>query len=176
MLRLGLILLLYLSMPANAGTRFDIALPGSATAPHHWVVLLARPAGIGARTPGHAMVELGWEDEGVHATKHSAWGFYPENSDKGFSEVPGSVVDDLKSGGLAKQVVLVNVAVSTLSFDKAKALVEEWKSKPPQYHLVNGKNCIDFVDAIAKQIGLKTPDRSSFQLPTAYVEALGRAN
>jgi len=166
--------LLLTTYNAAAGERYDFSLPGGSNSPHHWIVIVSRPAGTVTKTPGHAMVELGWEDPKARITSHEAWGFYPEQAS--FSAVPGKMVDDLKSGGLAQETVIVSAAVSKDAFDHAKAVITEWRTKPPKYSLLTGKNCIDFVDAVATASAMRTPNRSAMQFPTDYVRALGKGN
>lgn len=166
--------LLLVACSAVAGERYDFSLPGGSDSPHHWIVIISRPAGTITKTPGHAMVELGWEDPKASVTDRAVWGFYPERAS--FGAVPGKLVDDLKSGGLAKETVIVSAAVSKQAFDRANAVVTTWKTKPPEYSLFTGKNCIDFVAAVAAAVGMHTPDHSVMQFPTDYLRALGKAN
>lgn len=168
-------MLLFASSVVRAQTRLDVTMPGAEESPRHWVVILARPAGEGS-TAGHAFIEFGYEDEQAQATKFEAWGFYPSTGDKSFTRVPGTMVDDVKSGSLAARTVLVSVAVTKEAFQAAMAAKEAWRTQPPEYHLFTEKNCIDFSDSVARAIGLKTPDRSLLQFPVDYVKALAELN
>lgn len=52
-------------------------------------------------------------------------------------------------------------------------LTNDWNAK--SYKLTDS-NCIDFVHAVAGELGLKRPDRSKTQTPTAYVSGLKSLN
>jgi hypothetical protein len=168
-------MLLFATQAVGAPTRLDLTMPSAEESPRHWVVFLARPVGEGS-TAGHAFIEFGYEDEHARATKFEAWGFYPSTGDKGFDRVPGAIVDDVKSGSLAARTVIVSVAVTPEAFQAAMAAKQAWRTRPPEYHLFTEKNCIDFVDVVARAIGLETPDRSALQFPVDYVKVLAELN
>jgi len=171
-----LLILIMVAYPAAATTRYDIRQPGAGESPRYWVVLMARPADLAAASPGHAFVEFGYEDEAAQMTRFEAWGFYPEADGKTFQAVPGRIVDDVRSGSLSARTILVSVEVSKEAFEAARRVRQDWSDRPPEYHLLSASNCIDFVDRLARAVGLVTPARSVTQRPEEYVEALGRMN
>jgi len=52
-------------------------------------------------------------------------------------------------------------------------LAETFNEK--KYQLTDS-NCIDFVDTVARALGLKTPDRAPLQTPDSYVRKLAELN
>jgi hypothetical protein len=166
------------AVQAGEPKRFDIKQTHTDDeGPRHWIVFMARPADPGTLSPGHAFVQFGREDEKAQMTRFEAWGFYPEGGSKGsFGQVPGNIVDDVKSGSLAARTVLVSVEVTDVDYDAAKFALERWQKEAPAYHLFTAQNCIDFAHAIAKELGLATPNRSKLQFPVEYVEQLGELN
>jgi hypothetical protein len=152
--------------------RYDIIQHAT---PGHWVVFLARPEAVADRSFGHAFVQFGYRDDAARATRFDAWGFYPEGKDKGYSAVPGAIVDDVKTGSLSQQSILVSVQVTKASFDAARDVMTRWQRNPPDYRLYNAKNCIDFVDQVAKALRLRTPS-TTVTLPTMYINGLGESN
>lgn len=161
---------------ASAVTRVDVVNQGSDASPRHWVVLMALPPSEDSLA-GHAFVQFGYEDEKAQATRFEAWGFYPDGGKQNrWGRVPGAIVDDVKSGSLSARTILVSVAVTKTQFDQAMAAKETWRTRPPEYHLATAMNCIDFADELAKEVGLRTPDRTLLQTPIAYLEALVSLN
>ena len=171
-----MLVLLVLGTFAFAAERVNVINKGSDASPRHWVVLMALPPSDDS-VAGHAFVQFGYEDESAQATRFEAWGFYPEGGKQGsWGRVPGAIVDDVKSGSLAAHTILVSVAVTRSEFEKATTVKEAWRIRPPEYHAVTAKNCIDFVDEVAKAVGLKAPNRTLHPTPMRYLGALAALN
>ncbi|WP_420381825.1 hypothetical protein [Novosphingobium sp.] len=84
----------------------------------------------------------------------------------------GGVEDD--SDLLARSTPYVSKTVSDAEYRKLKAMADAWSSKSSTYHGYF-RNCMDFVGAIAKEMGLKTPPTTGVE-PTWYVSRIAREN
>ncbi len=129
------------------------------------VTLIARSGGV-----GHAFVALGHDDWTAGSSRVVARGFYPSVRTVAavFGSVPGEIVDDLRSGSLARDASHLSVRVDKQRFEQVSRLMETWKDK--RYSLAT-QNCVFFVAEVAKTIGLKAPP-PAMQLPAAYVMEL----
>jgi hypothetical protein len=174
---MGVITFVCATASVSAVERVDISQEGSDSPPRHWVVILARPAGVDSEvTPGHAFVEFGRENPVRNRTEFEAWGFYPEGDKTGLSKVPGKIMDEIKEGSLSKTSVIVSVSVTKKTYENSRALLTDWQTRKQDFHLYNARNCVDFTHEMAGALGLERPERSTFLFPAAYVRELGKVN
>jgi hypothetical protein len=127
---------------------------------------------------GHAFVVYGKDDDEEKVCKvEDAFGFYPKDGRLGIlSTVPGEVASEFvrrkgpKNQDLAWSCRLV-VKVDDKQFEAAEAVRRKWAERG-EYKMAS-KDCVGYVDEVAKAIGISTrPDRSDALLPETYIRKL----
>src|SRR5260221_9877973 len=132
-----------------------------------FVEFMARPtAPITAGTPGHAFFCLSYHlNTGV---KEDCFGFYPKDLTKAF-DGPGVISNEFNKKAILNVSVSLSHKVDKTTISKITAEINKWAGADYKL-LVN--NCGDFVFAIAKAAGLRTPNRQTVALPTEFVDGL----
>ncbi|MBD2745786.1 hypothetical protein IC232_03655 [Microvirga sp. BT688] len=107
--------------------------------------------------------------------KEDCYGFYPKQGGKGLIDGPGIIKSELKENPtrFSRISTTVKAKISEEQRRQILALANDWNARG---YTLTDSNCIDFVHDAAGKIGLKRPDRSSFQLPAAYLQELDRLN
>ena len=165
---------------------FDLRNSTDADGNNYYVVFCSRDSEGSGGFPGHAYVVWGTEDSSAAMSSQKAFGFYPQDESATgevaalFTDIPGALVDDaLKK--TSPTTGLSSFANSTLStarlivqvnqapFASSQAEVDTWRTA--DYNLF-AKNCIDFVHAVAVDLGLFPPDVGLAEFPTTYLDHL----
>ncbi|MBS0642932.1 MAG: hypothetical protein JSS43_23965 [Proteobacteria bacterium] len=137
--------------------------------------IMASPAGF-AQGPslGHAFMCIEMLlNQGI---KEDCFGFYPKN---GGTELavggPGVVNNEFDKN----PVRFSNIIASgkwPLSINLRASILAAINNYDTGHYALTDANCIDFIDAIARIAGLKTPSRSPLQTPAKYVQGLVQMN
>ena len=148
---------------------------GSQSWPKHegyWVLFVARDY-----VPGHAFVVWAVRDRKNNKWKAiEGYGLYPVSTNKvAFGTVPGNItlenISSLKgaNSGLA-------VGVTKSMYDYSLRNVKALSKYPEDYNLYN-KNCVNFVDLVARSLSIKTPNIENFEKhPQGYIKSLKAKN
>jgi hypothetical protein len=104
-------------------------------------------------------------------------GFYPADERKGLALIGGPGVVEVESG---KNPQRFNRVAEVFQTTITKAQVRQIHRKAKAWNLkhfrLTSNNCIDFVDSVAKSLGLRRPPRKDHQLPIDYVIELKKLN
>ena len=146
----------------------------------------ARASDGSSGLPGHAYVVWGVEDSSAAMSTQRAFGFYPQDESAAgevaavFTDVTGNLVDEaLKKtspttglSSFADSSLLTArliVQVNQTSFAASQGEIDTWKTS--DYNLF-ANNCIDFVHAVAVDVGLFPPAVGPLQVPSSYLDVL----
>lgn len=140
---------------------------------------LARAAGTGTSTPGHAWICLyHGPDDGP--PQRECVGFYPQSLGQTLlglvtaKTYPALVNEnDTNSDVGATATVGFHGEITTAQYGAVLGVIDSWRAKG--YSLA-WQNCADFVDAVALAAGLDEPDGALPRYPPAFVAALGAKN
>jgi hypothetical protein len=121
----------------------------------------------------------------LHGPKEEAYGFYPKgDSLTGLIKGPGLTRSEYRCGSnddcdpsnyqkllkrMSESDASVRIPITEEDRRKIIGEVETWNHK--EYRLTTD-NCIDFVNAVVKDLGYPTPDRHPLQKPDKYLEEL----
>jgi hypothetical protein len=125
------------------------------------IVFMARETKpISADTPGHIFFCI--QVPLVAGLKEDCFGFYPDDPLKSF-DGPGNIVNEFTMPAMGD----VKASLShRISADARKAAYDQLADFTGASYKLHVNNCIDFVFAVAKAVGLKTPNRATVTLPT----------
>ncbi|MBW4473832.1 MAG: hypothetical protein KME45_26155 [Stenomitos rutilans HA7619-LM2] len=135
----------------------------------YYLVFCAR----GGSSTGHAFVVWGIQDSGRGTSTYKAFGFYPSQGTGAFGQVPGQIRNEAFSGKMNKITDRLIVQVDKAVYDRTQRAISEWRTT--NYDLFS-TNCINFVMSVARDAGLRVPQRDSTTFPSDYVQALINAN
>lgn len=167
-----------------------------------WAVLLlsllfvAGPSTAGEPTNGQPIVleimgaETSWADAeyfghsflcitngGRTQEQQKCLGFYPADERKGFALIGGPGVVEVESGKNPQRFKRVTeVFQTTISQAQVQKIYRKAKTWNLKHFKLTSNNCIDFVDNVAKGLGLRRPPRKEQQLPVDYVKELKKLN
>lgn len=132
---------------------------------------------------GHAYIAIHRfrEDVGSFIRMGPAFGFYPLGDLARIGPVPDTLKSSLSSpGGMSvgpsdeKPATVVYVWVDEEQVQKINEIKKQWE-KEGQWQLLLS-DCVSFVAAVAKELGMKVPSRIVNPKPDSYVRSLGRLN
>ena len=157
-----------------------------------------REEGHSTTLSGHAFLIIGLKTN--FGVKEEIYGFYPvKNTLKGMIKGPGMLKSEFRCGPnddcgpkhiaelrnrLSEVTTSVTVPATLDDVKKVYEVVKQWdnssypdpasnKQVVPQpegdYKLFN-RNCIDFIAAVAKELGYPTPDRAALQYPDDFIK------
>ena len=124
--------------------------------------------------PGHAFVIWSKENKKKRMTVHTALGLYPNLPKKRLYKVLFGGVGKLASDAKRKAVHSLTILVNSDQYQKALRVHQRWKQS--KKYTLYFRDCVTYVDAIAKSINLKTPKRASNPFPLQYLQSLIRQN
>ncbi len=121
--------------------------PSSANAPYQLMVM-TRPANIGNRTLGHAMIAIGNNRcTGIQKSCClEAWGLYPDG-----------IRNELLQNNLHLYTRSIVIPISGLEYRKIRKAVEDWRLNGPDWTIAY-MDCTDFVQKLLASIGIKVKD------------------
>jgi len=107
--------------------------------------------------------------------KEDCYGFYPSEGGKGTIYGPGIVKSEISHNPTRFSRISTTVKARITEEQRRQVLevANEWNTR--QY-VLSDANCIEFIHVAAGKIGLRRPDRSLFQLPSAYMVELEKLN
>ena len=140
------------------------------------VVLAARPKTTAS--PGHVWVVLGVDDEATQTCSAQAWGFYPENDLQtvkalSFEPVKGKLKEEAAKR-TSKATAHLFVMVNSENYRKALDIKRAWDGQDT--YQLERSDCITYLQAVAKALGLTVPDRESREFPEPYLLRLIKMN
>ena len=132
-------------------------------------------------SPGHAFMIINIHTN--HGPKEEVYGFYPSEGGKGVIKGPGMLRSEFRCGesddcnpannNLLKRFSEVKESVTIPIDENQRHLilqeVNKWDSGKQGYNLFT-QNCVDFVNAVVKDLGFSTPSRTQF--PTQDLQEL----
>ena len=130
---------------------------------------------------GHAFLVLGKDDHAAKLSSQIAFGLYPEKSGavemvkSRLGPVPGKFLDEVMNGSLTATTYRLIVEVNSAQYRDAMHIRDQW-AKRGEYRLLE-RDCVSFIESVAKKVGLKTPERKRFDaLPERFVAEMMRIN
>jgi hypothetical protein len=138
------------------------------------VTFLASPV-MFPESPGHAFLLIALKTN--TGSKEDALGFYPASSNAAQVVIggPGMVKSEFQNNPtrFARVTASFKTAINLDQRRRIYQLADQFNQQ--MYRFTDG-NCIDFVDSVARALGLKVPNRTSTQTPEAYVKKLADLN
>ena len=135
-----------------------------------YVVFAAR----GESSTGHAFVVWGIEDGARKMSTMEAFGLYPENDAANCSTlvrtVSGRVMDEMVNHSVQSITYALIVRVDESDFQRSRKVARTWDCRR-EFSLLS-RDCVGFLRAVGKAIGLKMPARGARLTPQAYIRAL----
>jgi len=166
-----LALSIFIVVPAQAQTVKRIDLRNGSGISTFYLVFAAREGS----PVGHAFVIWGSDDADKQMCVQNAFGLYPQKGKGVFGEVAGEIANESLKGGMSKISDRLIVIVNSWHHSKAESIRREW-ARRGNYRVAES-DCVSFIDAVARAIGLKTPKRSLSTLkPQWYVRELMKLN
>jgi hypothetical protein len=145
---------------------------------HYYVLFSARfatvvPFSIG----GHAFITWRSEDSSQQKIEQFTYGFFPKKGMGLFKSTEGQLVEGYtKNSNKERFVRRFIIEVDSAQFVESLREMEKWKSET--YNLFN-KNCVNFMNDIALQLGLTGVSTKSciFPMkPSRYIKKLRKKN
>lgn len=109
--------------------------------------------------PGHAFVVWGREDPSQQASSQDAFGLYSAKGGKALTL--GTVPGEIRSEAVRSPTIRLIVRVTQREYGDTRKILEDWAAKG-EYKLAE-HDCVSFIEAVAKSIGLQTPDRGKIE-------------
>jgi hypothetical protein len=148
----------------------------------HFLVFCARDDTATAKSmTGHTFLVLGKEDHTARKSSQIAFGLYPKKSGaaemvkSALGPVPGKFLDEVMNGSLTASTHRLIVEVNASQYREAMRIRDRWADRG-EYRLLQ-RDCVSFIEEVAKKVGLKTPERKRFDaLPERFVAEMMRIN
>jgi len=132
----------------------------------YFVVFCSR----GRSPTGHAFVTQGIDDSSAQQCKANAFGFYPLNGKGVLGPVPGRIAEEALSTPTTDRLI---VRVNKAQYDNVAKIRKRWETQ--QYRVIE-RDCVAFISEVAKDLGLKLPDRDAALLPQEFVRKMLEIN
>ncbi len=86
-------------------------------------------------------------------------------------------VESVKPGFVSKSLMHLSLPVSDDQYRALMAVVEQWRTMPGKSYDLNKRNCVFFVAAVARALGLDVvEDRKLMKKPRSFLDDIVRRN
>ena len=87
------------------------------------------------------------------------------------------MIQTVKPEYVARSVRHFSLVLSEEQYSAVLAIVEQWRTTPQPSYRLNGRNCVDFVAALATSLGLSAaPDPKLMKKPRSFLQKVTRDN
>jgi len=132
---------------------------------------------LGSTFP-HGYVRLTGTVDSTGESIDTNYGFTPVHIGPGILAGPvRGMIQTVKPEYVARSVRHFSLALSEEQYRAVLAIVEQWRTTPQPSYRLNGRNCVDFVAAMAVTLGLSAaPDPKLMKKPRSFLQKVTRDN
>ena len=126
----------------------------------------------------HGFVRLTGTVDSTREAVDTNYGFTPVQIGPGILAGPvRGMIQTVKPEYVARSIRHFSLALTEEQYRTVLAVIEQWRTTPQPSYRLNGRNCVDFVAAMATTLGLRAaPDPKLMKKPKSFLQKVTRDN